>query len=332
MSNVLIESKDRISEHQLIIQKLRNEIEKVMIGQKDVIDQLIWAVLGKGHALLEGVPGLGKTLLVRTLAQAIDLSFHRIQFTPDLMPADIIGTNILQMNEEGQRALQFQKGPIFAHVVLADEINRATPKTQSALLESMQESTVSLGGVTYPLPSPFFVLATQNPLENEGTYPLPEAQMDRFLLKIEVPFPNENELKEIIIRHSSTANTSVQKVANGEQITAIQETIQEILVAEPVIDYAVKLLLATHSSKSEVASIRQFVRVGSGPRGLQAMIALAKVRAFIDGRYNISFADINAVMLPALRHRILLNFEAEANGINPDHLLNEIIEAFKNEK
>ena len=329
---MVIDSKDRIAEHQAIIQKLRNEIEKVMIGQKDVIDQLIWAVLGKGHALLEGVPGLGKTLLVRTLAQAIDLSFHRIQFTPDLMPADIIGTNILQMNEEGQKALQFQKGPIFAHVVLADEINRATPKTQSALLESMQEQTVSIGGVTYPLPTPFFVLATQNPLENEGTYPLPEAQMDRFLLKIEVPFPSRDELKEIITRHSTSATTSVQRVASGEQILAIQAAIQEVLVADHVIDYAVKLLLATHPNESEIPSIRQYIRVGSGPRGLQAMIALAKVRAFIEGRYNVSFTDINEVMIPALRHRMLLNFEAEANGINPDHLLKEIIEAFNNEK
>lgn len=319
-------------EYQEIVSRVRKEIEKVMVGQNDVIEQLLLAVFAGGHALLEGVPGLGKTLLVRTLAQSFDLSFNRIQFTPDLMPADIIGTNVLQL-EDDQRRLKFQKGPVFAQVVLADEINRATPKTQSALLEAMQEHTVSVGGNTYQLDEPFFVLATQNPLEHEGTYPLPEAQMDRFLLKINVPFPNEEELREIVIRTTSNTKTEIVKIADGKVILEIQQAIKEILVADHVFNYAVKLLMATHPDKNDnLESIKKYVRTGAGPRGLQAMINLAKVRAFIKGRYNVSFEDIEHVSLPALRHRILLNFEGEANGIKTDQLITEILEKMEKEK
>lgn len=327
----MLDSKNSLLEAQEIIDKVRNEIAKIMIGQKEVIDQLLLAVFADGHALLEGVPGLGKTLLVRTLAQAFDLSFNRIQFTPDLMPADILGTNILQMVDE-KKMFEFQNGPVFTHVLLADEINRATPKTQSALLEAMQEHTVSVGGKTYDLPAPFFVLATQNPLEQEGTYPLPEAQMDRFLLKIQVPFPNEEELREIVTRTTSTYSYNIEKIADGNAIQHIQREAKEILLAEHVMNYAVKILLATHPDQSAIENIGKYVRAGAGPRGLQAIINVAKVRALSKGRYNVSFEDIDAVALPALRHRILLNFEGEANGIITDDLVHEIINSLEKDK
>ncbi|WP_400162508.1 AAA family ATPase [Brevibacillus sp. TJ4] len=314
------------------VERVRQEIAKVLVGQKEVVEQLLWAVFAGGHALLEGVPGLGKTLLVRTLSQAFELSFQRIQFTPDLMPTDITGTNILRVDETGQQSFQFQPGPIFAHVVLADEINRATPKTQSALLEAMQERTVSAGGATRPLPEPFFVLATQNPLEQEGTYPLPEAQMDRFLLKIEVPFPSEEELKAIVMRTAGGHTSEVEKVASGSEIAKIQQAAREILVADAVLDYAVKLLLATHPGEQAVPSVRQYVRSGAGPRGVQAIVALAKVRALLAGRYNLAYEDVDAVALPALRHRIFLNFEAEANGIRPDQIVRDILESVRDQK
>ncbi|MDR7315613.1 MoxR family ATPase [Brevibacillus nitrificans] len=307
------------------VELVRQEIGKVLVGQKDVVEQLLWAVFAGGHALLEGVPGLGKTLLVRTLSQAFELSFQRIQFTPDLMPTDITGTNILRVDEKGQQVFTFQEGPIFAHVVLADEINRATPKTQSALLEAMQERTVSAGGVTRRLPDPFFVLATQNPLEQEGTYPLPEAQMDRFLLKIDVPYPTAEELKAIVRQTTTGQSVRVEKVASAEQIAEIQQAAREILVAEPVLDYAVKLLLATHPGEQAPVSVLKNVRNGAGPRGVQAMIALAKVRALLSGRFNLSYEDVDAVALPALRHRIFLNFEGEANGVKTDQIVRDIL-------
>lgn len=311
------------------VELVRQEIGKVLVGQKDVVEQLLWAVFAGGHALLEGVPGLGKTLLVRTLSQAFELSFQRIQFTPDLMPTDITGTNILRVDEKGQQAFSFQAGPIFAHVVLADEINRATPKTQSALLEAMQERTVSAGGVTRSLPDPFFVLATQNPLEQEGTYPLPEAQMDRFLLKIDVPYPTEEELKAIVRQTTTSYFAQVEKVASADQIAEIQQAAREVLVAEPVLDYAVKLLLATHPGEQSAASVNQYVRNGAGPRGVQAMVSLAKVRALLAGRYNLAYEDVAAVALPALRHRIFLNFEGEANGIRPDQIVRDILDGME---
>ncbi|WP_029098218.1 AAA family ATPase [Brevibacillus thermoruber] len=314
------------------VERVRQEIGKVLVGQKDVVEQLLWAVFAGGHALLEGVPGLGKTLLVKTLAQAFELSFQRIQFTPDLMPTDITGTNILRVDETGRQSFQFQPGPVFAHVVLADEINRATPKTQSALLEAMQERTVSAGGTTRPLPEPFFVLATQNPLEQEGTYPLPEAQMDRFLIKIDVPFPSEDELREIVLRTTAGQPAAVEKVASAREIADIQQAARDILVADPVLRYAVKLLLATHPGERAVESVNRYVRSGAGPRGVQAMVALAKVRALLAGRYNLAYEDIDAVALPALRHRVFLNFEGEANGIRPDRIIGDILAALEKEK
>ncbi|NQF15253.1 MoxR family ATPase [Brevibacillus sp. HB1.3] len=314
------------------VELVRQEIGKVLVGQKDVVEQLLWAVFAGGHALLEGVPGLGKTLLVRTLSQAFELSFQRIQFTPDLMPTDITGTNILLVDEKGQQSFQFQHGPIFAHVVLADEINRATPKTQSALLEAMQERTVSAGGVTRSLPEPFFVLATQNPLEQEGTYPLPEAQMDRFLLKIDVPYPTEEELKMIVRQTTTSQVITVEKVASAEQIAEIQQAAREVLVADAVLDYAVKLLLATHPGELAIASVNKYVRNGAGPRGVQAIVSLAKVRALLAGRYNLAYEDVTAVALPALRHRIFLNFEGEANGIRPDRVIMDILDELGTQK
>ncbi|MCC8438333.1 MoxR family ATPase [Brevibacillus sp. M2.1A] len=314
------------------VELVRQEIGKVLVGQKEVVEQLLWAVFAGGHALLEGVPGLGKTLLVRTLSQAFELSFQRIQFTPDLMPTDITGTNILLVDEKGQQSFQFQHGPIFAHVVLADEINRATPKTQSALLEAMQERTVSAGGVTRPLPEPFFVLATQNPLEQEGTYPLPEAQMDRFLLKIDVPYPTEEELKMIVRQTTTSQVITVEKVASAEQIADIQQAAREVLVADAVLDYAVKLLLATHPGQQAIASVNKYVRNGAGPRGVQAIVSLAKVRALLAGRYNLAYEDVTAVALPALRHRIFLNFEGEANGIRPDRVIMDILDELGTQK
>ncbi|RAT98302.1 MoxR family ATPase [Brevibacillus sp. Leaf182] len=314
------------------VELVRQEIGKVLVGQKEVVEQLLWAVFAGGHALLEGVPGLGKTLLVRTLSQAFELSFQRIQFTPDLMPTDITGTNILLVDEKGQQSFQFQHGPIFAHVVLADEINRATPKTQSALLEAMQERTVSAGGVTRPLPEPFFVLATQNPLEQEGTYPLPEAQMDRFLLKIDVPYPTEEELKMIVRQTTTSQVITVEKVASAEQIAEIQQAAREVLVADAVLDYAVKLLLATHPGEQSIASVNKYVRNGAGPRGVQAIVSLAKVRALLAGRYNLAYEDVTAVALPALRHRMFLNFEGEANGIRSDRVIMDILDELGTQK
>ncbi|RNB79626.1 MoxR family ATPase [Brevibacillus fluminis] len=314
------------------VERVRQEIGKVLVGQKDVIEQMLWAVFAGGHALLEGVPGLGKTLLVKTMAQAFELSFSRIQFTPDLMPADITGTNILRVDETGKQYFSFQPGPVFAQVVLADEVNRATPKTQSAMLEAMQERTVSAGGVTRELPQPFFVLATQNPLEQEGTYPLPEAQMDRFLIKIEVPFPTEEELREIVLRTTMAPNTLVEKVASGAEIIEIQKNARDILVADPVLRYAVRLLVATHPGEAAITLVKQYVRAGAGPRGVQALVSLAKVRAFLAGRYNVAYEDIDAVALPALRHRIFLNFEGEAGGVRPDQIIRDILDALGKER
>ncbi len=323
---------EKLDEYLQQIERVRAEIGKVMVGQRDVIEQMLWAVFCGGHVLLEGVPGLGKTLLVKTLAQACELSFQRIQFTPDLMPSDITGTNLLRVDEAGKQHFQFQPGPIFAHVVLADEINRATPKTQSALLEAMQEHTVSVGGVTRPLPEPFFVLATQNPFEYEGTYPLPEAQLDRFLVKIDVPFPTEDELREIVLRTTSVYEGTVEKVASGSLIESVQQMAREILVADDVLAYAVKLLLATHPTETACEAVSKYVKAGAGPRGVQAMIAAAKVRALLAGRFNCAYEDIDAVALPTLRHRVFLNFEGEANGIHPDAVVREVLDSLAKER
>jgi len=280
-----------------------------------------------GHVLLEGVPGLGKTLLVRTLSDVFSLEFRRIQFTPDLMPADIIGTNmVMEDAATGRREFQFQAGPIFGQIILADEINRATPKTQSAMLEAMQEHSVTSGGQVRKLPEPFMVLATQNPIEQEGTYPLPEAQLDRFFFKLLVPYSNRQELKTIIDRTTTGVNPRAETVLDAEGIMQAQDLVRHVVIAEHVQDYAIRLVLATHPQGEFAAEItNRFVRFGSSPRGVQALVLAGKVRAMLDERYHVSFSDIEASVLPALRHRILLNFEGQAEGIQTDEVLEQIL-------
>ncbi|TXK77143.1 MoxR family ATPase [Paenibacillus sp. N3.4] len=329
----MVESKAQLEAWGLAIGQMKEQIGRVIVGQDEVIEQLLWCILAGGHALLEGIPGLGKTMLVKTIADTVDLSFARIQFTPDLMPADITGTNVIQFGTQGETSYKFQKGPLFGHVVLADEINRATPKTQSALLEAMQEKTVTVGSETYPLPSPFFVLATQNPLEQEGTYPLPEAQLDRFLLKIHVTYPTQRELKEIVLRTTSGRQQIAEKVADSALLRDIQSGLKEILVADDVLDYAVQLLMNTHPEEASAPeAVKKYLRFGSGPRGVQSMIAASKVRAFLAGRYHVSKQDLNTVAIPALRHRLFLNFEGQAMGISPDAIILSIISAMEKER
>ena len=305
---------------------LRTEIGKVIVGQNEIVDGTLIAVLAGGHVLLEGVPGLGKTLLVRTLSEALDLSFSRIQFTPDLMPADILGTNLVMETPAGRREFQFQRGPIFAHIILADEINRATPKTQSAMLEAMQEKQVTAGGELRKLVEPFFVLATQNPIDQEGTYPLPEAQLDRFFFKLLVGHPTAEELTEVLNRTTANARAEIKKVLKGETLREMQQLVREVPVASHVKDYAVRLVLATHPKTQTAAPIAsQYLRFGSSPRGGQTLLLAGKVRALTEGRFNVSFDDIQAVATPALRHRLILNFEAEAEGITTDHIIAQIL-------
>lgn len=308
--------------------RLEEEIGRVIVGQRQVVRDVVIALLSGGHVLLEGVPGLGKTLLVRTLGEALALSFSRIQFTPDLMPADIVGTNVLTEDEQGRRSLQFQQGPILANLVLADEINRATPKTQSALLEAMQERTVSVGNTTRKLPSPFFVLATQNPVEMEGTYTLPEAQLDRFFFKVLVPFPDREELGEILRRTVRYEPNHATPVANSSSLKEMIRLAREVPTASYVHDHAVALILATHPEREEApSSVRQYVRYGASPRGLQALVIGGQVRALLEGRYNLSVDDLHAVAFPALRHRLIRNFEAEAEGVSADRIIEQVLEA-----
>jgi len=305
---------------------IEREVGKIIVGQHELVRHTLITLLAGGNALLEGVPGLGKTMLIRTLAQVIDCTFSRIQFTPDLMPADIVGTNIIVEDESGRRSFRFEAGPIFANLVLADEINRATPKTQSALLEAMQEHSVTVAKTTRPLAEPFFVLATQNPLEMEGTYPLPEAQLDRFLLKLDVPFPSEDELVEIANRTTSAEIPQPQIVADGPTIVAMQELARAVPIAPHVTAYAARLLKATHPDDGHAPSlVHRYVRYGASPRGMQAMILAGKIIALLDGRYNVAFDDLRAAALPALRHRLILNFEAQAEGITTDEVLHEIL-------
>ena len=306
--------------------RVRAECGKVIVGNTDIVDGVLICLLSGGHALLEGVPGLGKTLLVRTLSRVLDLSFNRVQFTPDLMPADITGTNILMEDDSGRKIFQFQPGPIFANIVLADEINRATPKTQSAMLEAMQEHSVTVSGKMYSLQEPFFVLATQNPIEMEGTYPLPEAQLDRFLFKLIVPSPTLAELSTIVERTTGATTPEVNKVLDGAQIMAMRQVAREVPIASHVRDFAVRVILATHP-RSEVASpmVNQFVRFGASPRGAQALVLAAKIRALLDGRYNVAYDDISAVAPAALRHRLILNFEGEAEGIGADAIVRDVL-------
>src|SRR5687768_6598788 len=305
---------------------LREEIGKVIVGHTEIVDGTLIAVFAGGHVLLEGVPGLGKTLLVRTLSEVLDLSFNRIQFTPDLMPADILGTNIVMEGADGRREFEFQRGPIFAHLILADEINRATPKTQSAMLEAMQEKQVTAGGELRKLGEPFFVMATQNPIDQEGTYPLPEAQLDRFFFKIIVGYPNADELTEVINRTTTGTKTEVNKVLSREALSELMKLVREVPVASHVKDYAVRLVLATHPKTDTAAPIaNQYLRFGSSPRGAQTLILAGKVRALTHGRFNVSLDDVRAAALAALRHRLILNFEAEAEGITTDHIISQIL-------
>jgi MoxR-like ATPase len=305
---------------------LRAEIGKVVVGQEEIVESTVIALFAGGHVLLEGVPGLGKTLLVRTLSEVLDLSFNRIQFTPDLMPADILGTNIVMETQGGRREFQFQRGPIFAHLILADEINRATPKTQSALLEAMQEHQVTAGGEIRKLAEPFFVMATQNPIDQEGTYPLPEAQLDRFFFKVLVGYPTASELTEVLTRTTTGVRAEVTKVLDRESLIELMKVVRDVPVASHVKDYAVRLVLATHPKTETAAPIsNQYLRFGSSPRGGQTLILAGKVRALTQGRFNVSFDDIEAVAAPALRHRLILNFEAEAEGITTDHIVAQVL-------
>jgi MoxR-like ATPase len=307
-------------------ESLRAEIGKVIVGHHEIVEGTLIAIFGGGHVLLEGVPGLGKTLLVRTLSEVLDMSFNRIQFTPDLMPADILGTNIVMEAPGGRREFEFQHGPIFAHLVLADEINRATPKTQSAMLEAMQEKSVTAGGEIRRLAEPFFVLATQNPIDQEGTYPLPEAQLDRFFFKLIVGYPSGEELTEVLTRTTEGGKVELRRVLVKEQIVELQKLVRQVPVASHVKDYAVRLVLGTHPKSETAAPIaNQYLRFGSSPRGGQTLLLGAKVRALTRGRFNVSFEDIQAVAAAALRHRLILNFEAEAEGITTDHIVAQIL-------
>lgn len=317
---------------QEMIDKVKNceeEIGKGIIGQRSIIRQVLLAILSDGNILLEGVPGLGKTELVKAVSKVLSVSFSRIQFTPDLMPADVTGTNLI-IKEEGNNVFQFEPGPVFANIVLADEINRATPKTQSALLEAMQEKTVTVGKTTYELPKPFMVLATQNPIENEGTYPLPEAQLDRFLFKLLVEFPSKEELKQIMDITITNEKVELASVMNGNDIIEIRTAIRDMPVSDAVMDYALSLVVATHPEGKDAPEVtKKYVANGASPRAAQAIIKTAKARAFMEGRYNVAFEDIQFVAYPALRHRLALNFEAISDGVSADDVIRQIMETVK---
>jgi len=312
---------------------LADEIGKVVVGQRGTVEGVLACLFAGGNCLLEGVPGLGKTLLVKTLATALDLKFSRIQFTPDLMPADIIGTEIINIDEGGQKTLRFQAGPLFAQVVLADEINRATPKTQSALLEAMQEHRVTVGGKTYPLDEPFLVLATQNPLEMEGTYLLPEAQLDRFLMKLDVPFTSREELNGILDRTTGVDEQACARLMNRDSILAGRKTVRQVVAAPEVKDYCTRIVLATHPEVANAnATAKKYVRWGASPRGAQGLLLAGKVHALLAERYNVSFHDVQRVALPVLRHRVALTFEAQADGVGEDEVVRRILEQVEKPK
>ena len=310
-----------------VFARLRLEIGQIIVGQDEIVELTLIGLFADGHVLLEGVPGLGKTLLVRTLSEVLLLPFSRIQFTPDLMPADIVGTNVVMENRStGRRTLEFRSGPIFAQIILADEINRATPKTQSALLEAMQERRVTVAGRTHALHRPFLVLATQNPIEQEGTYPLPEAQLDRFLLKLVVPYTTRGEMTKILERTTAGGTPKVRPVIDGQRILEAQRLVRRVVAAEHVQDYAIRLVLATHpQGPFAPKATNRYVRVGVSPRGAQAMILAAKVKALIGGRYHVSFKDVAEVALPCLRHRVIVNFKAEAEGVSSDDVIQELL-------
>ncbi|HET9529872.1 MAG TPA: MoxR family ATPase [Blastocatellia bacterium] len=307
---------------------LKGEIARVIVGQQEIVEGTLLALMAGGHVLLEGVPGLGKTLLVRTLAEAMGLKFTRIQFTPDLMPADIVGTNIIVEGESGEKMFRFQAGPVFTNLLLADEINRATPKTQSALLEAMQERQVTVGGTTYELDKVFFVMATQNPLEMEGTYPLPEAQLDRFIFKLLIGYPKRGDLIEVLRRTTSEVTPHAEPVISPEDLLEMRKLVREVIIAPHVEEMVADLLLRTHpANEGAPESVRKYVRFGASPRGAQSIVLTAKARALLSGRYNVSATDILAVAMAALRHRIILNFEGEADGIDVDAILDEVLES-----
>ena len=308
------------------IQRVKAEIGKMIVGQDEIVDGVLTCLLAGGQALLEGVPGLGKTMLVRTLANALQLEFSRIQFTPDLMPADIVGTTVLTEGADGSHRLEFRKGPVFANIVLADEINRATPKTQSAMLEVMQEHTVTVSNQTYVLEEPYFVLATQNPLEMEGTYPLPEAQLDRFLFKLEVGFPDREDLHAILDRTTGSETPKVEPVLDKPTILHMRKVVRDVAVSRHVKDYAIRVLEATHPDRASAPEkVQRFVRFGASPRGAQAMLLAAKIHALFDGRFSAAVDDVRWAMKPALRHRVILNFEGEAEGVPSDDVLDDIL-------
>lgn len=320
------ESRKAVKEFQKKIGALREEVGKVVVGNREVVDGVVTCMLAGSHALLEGVPGLGKTLLVRTLASAVQLQFSRIQFTPDMMPADILGTTVIDENETGERMFSFREGPVFANIVLADEINRATPKTQSALLEAMQEQRVTIGNTTHHLQKPFFVLATQNPLESEGTYPLPEAQLDRFFFKLHVDYPSRADLHTILDRTTGEKTPEAQPVLDQAGIIEMQKLVREVPASRSVQDYAVRLIQATHPQHDDAdPDVKRFVNFGSSPRGAQAVLLAAKITALYEGRFAPGIEDVKKVAVPALRHRVLLNFEGEAEGVKTDQLLQRII-------
>ncbi len=318
---------EAVAHFQSRLNAVKEQMARVLVGQEMIVEGVLICLVSGGHVLLEGVPGLGKTLLVRCLSESLGLDFSRIQFTPDLMPADVTGTNIIAETPEGKREFQFQRGPVFTNVLLADEINRATPKTQSALLEAMQERSVSVAGTTYKLDEPYIVLATQNPVEQEGTYPLPEAQLDRFLFKLKVFFPTLEEMMEILNRTTTGYNEKPEKVLSSQEILLLRKLVREVPIAPHIQEHAVKLVLATHpDSEFATENVKKYVRYGASPRGAQALVLAAKVRALIEGRFHVAFDDINFIAKPALRHRVLLNFEGQAEGILSDDLIEEIVE------
>jgi MoxR-like ATPase len=318
---------ERAQEFRERYEALREQIGRVIVGHEEIVHGVLTCLFVAGHCLLEGVPGLGKTLLVRTLAKALNLEFSRIQFTPDLMPADILGTNMVVETPEGRRVFEFQQGPLFTQICLADEINRATPKTQSALLETMQEGTITVAGTRHELKQPFFVMATQNPIEQEGTYPLPEAQLDRFFFKLLVGYSQRAELAEIVERTTRGDFFEAEKVMDGSEILQWQALVRQVILAEHVQDYLVRLTLATHPGGAFASPMAdQYIRWGSSPRGAQALALAGKVRALLEGRYNVSFEDVRRVFLPAMRHRILLNFEAQAENVDPDNVLRDVLQ------
>ena len=317
---------EKANEFRTIYASVKEQIQRFIVGHEEVIDGVLACLFAGGHALLEGVPGLGKTYLVRRLSESLALQFKRVQFTPDLMPADILGTNMVVEDERGGRVFQFQRGPIFTHILLADEINRATPKTQSALLEAMQERNVTAAGTTYRLDEPFVVLATQNPIEMEGTYPLPEAQLDRFMLKLLVEFSSREELVTILDRTTEGREIPAEKVIDGREIVGWRQFIAQVVAAPHVKDYAARLVLATHPGGAFATDVvNRYLRYGASPRAAQVLVMTGKVRALLAGRYNVSFDDVAAMAPAALRHRIILNFEGEAEGVSPDQIIGDVL-------